>query len=93
MRTKLFSTGRTPNGRSPNRMVLFSYGGRAVKRRDVKLSAVTSDYSEADGVKIIDYATLWSWYNENKSGESVVSERSFTPEYAKKQKSLKFLML
>jgi hypothetical protein len=49
--------------------VLFSFGGRAVKRRAANTGVDLKKYEsgETNTYRIIDYATLESWYDENNA--------------------------
>ena len=90
------------------RYVLFSYGGKAAKRRSSeeawfnfpffrsKETEIKDDMEKNEtekSEKIIDYATLLSWYNENKLKTSAVNDRKEASEIIKKQRELKFLLL
>ena len=103
MKTRLFRTRQTAY-----RYVLFSYGGKSVKRRGTEQTVFgfpffrnkdteIKDYGKktetAESQKIIDYATLLSWYNENKLKTGAANERMEAQETARKQRELKFLML
>ena len=103
MKTRLFRI-RQP----AYRYVLFSYGGKAVKRRGIEQAGFSFPFfrnrdtenkehekkaETVESQKIIDYATLLSWYNENKSKTGTTSERMEAQESIRKQRELKFLML
>ena len=88
MNTKLFGISRPSY-----RYVLFSYKGKAIKKKEPYQKDNNKNDETVDSYKIIDYATLLSWYNENKARASAVGERTPAPEYSKKQRELKFLML
>ena len=85
-----------------NRYVLFSYNGKAIKKKESRHGDETGTNEAIEPSKIIDYATLLSWYNENKARESqiresqyrasAVGERVPAPDYTQKRRELKFLM-
>jgi len=85
-----------------NRFVLFSYNGRAIKKKEPRYKDEAVINEVVEPYKIIDYATLLSWYNENRVREnqireshlraSAVGERVPAPEYTQKRRELKFLM-
>jgi len=79
--------------RHPFGFVLFSYGGKAVKTKDsyARVEAMKSESHVSE--KIIDYATLQSWYNEQKAAKAAADKLIEAQDYEKKQRNLKFMML
>lgn len=94
---------------APGRMVLFSYRGKAVANKEKKIihdkadKIVTRGKTDAINAptanevmkesKIIDYETLLSWHNEHIAAKAIGNELTVMPEYARKQRSLKFIVL
>ena len=85
-------------------MVLFSYGGKSVQKKTEETELRNRGRPEIDkreykrennpvSGKVIDYATLQAWYNDDGRGDSMVAERDLGPGYAGKQQRLKFIML
>jgi len=56
--------------------VLFSYNGKAIKKKEPRYKDETGDNVAVESYKIIDYATLVSWYNENKFRENKAGENN-----------------
>lgn len=90
--------------RRQSRYVLFSFGGRAVKktenRKTVYADSGSKDIKSLVSEKIIDYATLQAWYNENKANKAVADsmvaaddDNVETQDMEKKQRNLKFMLL
>jgi len=96
----LFSFGgKAVKGKDGNAM--SRYGGVVdVPKSHVSeayVAAIPTDEPEtAPQYKIVDYATLYAWYNENKAiaaADGAGTVNSEAPEYNKKQRALKFMML
>jgi len=84
---RLFSTRR------PFGFVLFSYGGKAVKQKESYARAAVQKNESLVSEKIIDYATLQSWYNEQKAAKAAAGELGDTRDADRKQRNMKFMML
>lgn len=80
--------------------VLFSSGGRAVKKREARTESTNKDIKALATEKIIDYATLQAWYNENKAAKAVTDHKAETRDtehetqyMENKQRYMKFMLL
>ena len=87
------ATNRSGNRCAPGRIMLFSYGGKAVKKKDPGAPAEKKRDERGSPPNIIDYDTLLSWYNEHSKEKAVGYVRENAPVYIRKQKDLKFIML
>ena len=80
--------------RSPRRLVLFSSKGKAAVSRAAIGGAAEKAAPPANQHKIIDFATLASWYAEQNAAREAANDWE-QPRMinAEKQKNLRFLLL
>ena len=86
-------TRRLFSRRSHRRIVLFSSKGKAVKGKAGTGDVVKKVFEDTKPQKIIDFATLASWYAEQSTLRDVENEPVSPHKYAEKQKNLRFLSL
>ena len=85
---------RSGHRQAPGRLVLFSFGGRAIKSKEISREAGRKRPEPGGAQRILDYATLLSWCREGGSGDAEIDEGFVAEvEFSKKQRDLKFLML
>ena len=91
---KMVSLISTHKKRPRSRIVLFSYGGKAVSKKQTRVPAGNKENNAAAAKSnIIDYATLLSMYYEHNKAATASEDAALPGEYAQKQKRLKYMML
>ena len=86
-------TGRSGHRQAPGRLVLFSYGGRAVKNKETIRDPEKNAPEPSERYKILDYATLLSWSKESVPAPETEDVYSLDEEFSRKQRNLKYLLL
>jgi len=83
-----------PKKRPRGRIVLFSFKGKAVCKKQTSSTAGDVENKSATAKNnIIDYATLLSMYYEHNKDAAASEDVAFSGEYSQKQKRLKYMML
>ena len=83
-----------PKKRPRGRIVLFSFKGKAVCKKQTSSTAGDVENKSATAKNnIIDYATLLSMYYEHNKDTTTPDDTAQYDEYAQKQKRLKYMML
>jgi hypothetical protein len=87
------STNYLKNRRAPGRIVLFGFKGKTSAKKLAGNSVEETADITISQHRIIDFATLASWYAEQNAVNDIDNEWSTPRIYAEKQRNLRFLTL